>query len=37
VISGLKNKVQVAMADVLPDSTAAKMVEKQMQPSNKQQ
>jgi short-subunit dehydrogenase len=37
VISGVKNKVQVAMADVLPDSVAAKMVEKQMEPSNKQQ
>jgi short-subunit dehydrogenase len=35
VISGLKNKIQVAMADVLPDSVAAKQVEKQMQPSEK--
>jgi hypothetical protein len=35
VISGLKNKVQVAMAEVLPDSVAAKQLEKQMQPSNK--
>src|SRR5215218_5024574 len=36
VISGVKNKMQVAMAEVLPDSVAAKQVEKQMQPSNKQ-
>lgn len=35
VISGLKNKIQVAMADVLPDSVAAKQIEKQMQPSDK--
>jgi short-subunit dehydrogenase len=35
VISGLKNKIQVGMANVLPDSVAAKMVEKQMQPSDK--
>lgn len=35
VISGLKNKIQVAMADVLPDSVAAKNVEKQMEPSSK--
>jgi short-subunit dehydrogenase len=37
VISGLKNKVQVAMADILPDSVAAKQVEKQMEPSTKKQ
>lgn len=37
VISGMKNKVQVAMADVLPHSIAAKMVEKQMEPSTKKQ
>jgi uncharacterized protein len=35
VISGLKNKMQVAMAEVLPDSVAAKQVAKQMQPGNK--
>ena len=37
VISGFKNKIQVATANVLPDSIAAKQVEKQMQPSDKQQ
>jgi short-subunit dehydrogenase len=35
VISGLKNKIQVGMANVLPDAVAAKMVEKQMQPADK--
>jgi uncharacterized protein len=35
VISGLKNKMQVAMAEVLPDSVAAKQVAKQMQPGTK--
>jgi short-subunit dehydrogenase len=35
VISGFKNKVQVGMANVMPDSAAAKMVEKQMEPSDK--
>lgn len=35
VISGLKNKMQVGMSDVLPDSVAAKQVEKQMEPSDK--
>ncbi|MDB5250120.1 MAG: estradiol 17-beta-dehydrogenase [Segetibacter sp.] len=37
VISGLKNKIQVGMADILPDNVAAKMVEKQMEPSDKGQ
>ncbi len=36
VISGLKNKIQVGMANVLPDSVAAKQVEKQMEPSSKE-
>jgi short-subunit dehydrogenase len=36
VISGLKNKAQVAMADIMPDSIAAKQVEKQMEPGNKE-
>lgn len=35
VISGLKNKIQVATANVLPDSVAAKQVEKLMEPSKK--
>ena len=35
IISGLKNKIQVAMSNVLPDSASAKMVEKQMEPSEK--
>jgi uncharacterized protein len=35
VISGLKNKLQVGMADILPDSVAAKQVEQQMKPSDK--
>lgn len=35
VISGFKNKAQVAMANILPDSVAAKQVEKQMEPSTK--
>lgn len=35
IISGLKNKVQVGMAEVLPDSVSAKAIEKQMQPSEK--
>jgi hypothetical protein len=35
VISGLKNKIQVGMANILPDSMAAKQVEKQMEPSDK--
>jgi short-subunit dehydrogenase len=34
VISGLKNKIQVGMANILPDNVAAKQVEKQMEPSN---
>jgi uncharacterized protein len=37
VVSGLKNKVQVATANILPDSVAAKQVAKQMEPSDKQQ
>jgi short-subunit dehydrogenase len=37
VISGLKNKVQVGMANIMPDSAAAKMVEKQMEPSEKRE
>lgn len=37
VISGLKNKVQVAMGDMLPDGVAAKMVGKQLEPSAKKQ
>lgn len=37
VISGLKNKIQVGIANVLPDTAAAKMVEKQMQPSEKRE
>jgi hypothetical protein len=36
IISGLKNKVQVAMSNVMPDSVAAKQVEKQMEPSEKE-
>lgn len=36
VISGLKNKIQVAVSNV-SDSAAAKMVEKQMEPSEKAQ
>jgi len=36
VISGMKNKIQVGMANVLPDSVSAKMVEKQMEPSDKE-
>jgi uncharacterized protein len=35
VISGLKNKIQVGMAEVLPDSLSSKAIEKQMQPSEK--
>ena len=35
VISGIKNKVQVAMGNILPDSTAAKMVGKQLEPTEK--
>ena len=35
VISGVKNKIQVASAEILPDSIAAKQVEKQMEPSEK--
>ena len=35
VISGVKNKIQVASAEILPDSVAAKQVEKQMEPSEK--
>jgi len=35
IISGLKNKIQVAMSNVVPDSAVAKMVEKQMEPSEK--
>ena len=35
VISGIKNKLQVASADVMPDSVAAKQVEKLMEQSDK--
>jgi short-subunit dehydrogenase len=35
VISGMKNKIQVASANMMPDSVAAKQVEKQMEPSDK--
>lgn len=34
VVSGLKNKVQAAMANVLPDSALAGMMQKQMEPSS---
>lgn len=35
IISGFKNKVQVAMTNVMTDNAAAKMVEKLMEPSEK--
>jgi short-subunit dehydrogenase len=35
IISGLKNKMQVGMADMMPDTASAAMIEKQMQPSDK--
>jgi len=35
IISGVKNKMQVAMADVMPDTASASMIEKQMEPSDK--
>ena len=35
VISGFKNKVQVAMSDVLPDETVADRVKKQQAPAEK--
>jgi uncharacterized protein len=35
IISGAKNKMQVGMADIMPDTASAAMIEKQMQPSNK--
>jgi short-subunit dehydrogenase len=34
VISGLKNKVQVAMGNLMPDATVASMVDKQQEPSS---
>jgi short-subunit dehydrogenase len=34
VISGLKNKVQVAMSNVTPDSTVAKQMLKQQEPND---
>lgn len=34
IVSGLKNKAQVAMAGVLPDSTAAELMRKQQKPTN---
>ena len=34
VISGIKNKIQAAMTNVLPDSALASMMKKQMEPSN---
>lgn len=36
IISGLKNKAQVAMAKVLPDAMAAENINKQQQPKNEQ-
>lgn len=35
VVSGTKNKMQVAMAAVTPDETLSKMMKKQMKPSDK--
>jgi short-subunit dehydrogenase len=35
VVSGLSNKMQVAMSNVLPDSTVAEMVHKQQAPGDK--
>jgi short-subunit dehydrogenase len=37
VIHGLRNKAQVAMANMLPDETVAGMINKQMQPSDKKE
>ena len=34
VISGLKNKVQTTLSNIMPDSLAAAQIEKQMAPSN---
>lgn len=35
VIPGIKNKLQAGMANLLPDKTVAKYINKQMQPSAK--
>ena len=37
VISGLKNKVQIAMSNVTPDSMVAEMMKKQQEPAENQQ
>jgi short-subunit dehydrogenase len=34
VVSGIKNKIQAAMTNVLPDSALAGMMKKQMEPAN---
>jgi len=37
IISGLKNKAQVAMSNMVPDDVAAKMMHKQQEPVNKEE
>jgi short-subunit dehydrogenase len=37
VVSGMKNKMQVAMGNVMPDATVSKMMHKQQEPVNKEE
>lgn len=37
VISGIKNKMQVGMSNVMPDATVSKMMHKQQEPVNKEE
>ena len=37
VISGFKNKIQVAMSNILPDSTVAEKVHKQQEPAESEE